>query len=624
MNIGTVLLENGDINQEQLRKAVEFQRKYGGTLSSAIIHLNLCSEQALFYAYTKARDDSVQWSKTPFTFKDIRKLMERMRPDSVPWLLAFIFGVFSGVLSMPVVFSNVVIQIIDVALPAHDNILLKEYLIFAMSAIFLGFVFYLLCWLSINLVTTRLSRSLYVELISSIRSMPASMYKDLQIGYAINLVLSEVEKLTSKVRIVSSVVFQSAFGLLISVLLLFSYDVTMAAVAILLIIFSVVLPNKISAKATVHTKEIPKNNADFFELNGSYLRSGKFFRLNGFVDSLTRIFSNSYKMLMLNYFSSSFFQSLAHATKTHLNLVLGVVVLWLGSYLIENDAMTVGEIIGFYFLVMMQMYAFNNISGLYGLIVSLKASWGRIEQFLSTYPDHTFVKFGFFNDSGVDIQISNIEIERNHVKIVKNCSMEIKKGEVVGIIGGSGSGKSSLLQAIVGILPTMSGSISIGGSLIDSGEHNVPWIDVCYIPQSPFMFNALSIKDNITLYSQISLSDEQVWDILDTIEMKEPINNIPGGIHARGSLTSQLSTGQIQRLCLARVLAQKNRLLLMDEPTSNLDNTLSKLVFQQLKDNAVTVVFVTHNMELLEYCDRIINMDDGHATECFKDVYVSN
>jgi lipoprotein-releasing system ATP-binding protein len=202
--------------------------------------------------------------------------------------------------------------------------------------------------------------------------------------------------------------------------------------------------------------------------------------------------------------------------------------------------------------------------------------------------------------------------------VLKGVDLDIFPGELVGLIGPSGSGKSSLLHA-AGLLerPT-SGEVRIDGedvgALDERARTRIRLSRVGFVYQFHHLLPEFDARDNVALPMRIAGFSEaearrQAEETLTALGLGERLTHQP----------AQLSGGEQQRVAIARALANKPRLLLADEPTGNLDPTTSQSVFESLrnltKTTGVAALIATHNMELAGHMDRVFALKDGHLEE---------
>jgi lipoprotein-releasing system ATP-binding protein len=202
--------------------------------------------------------------------------------------------------------------------------------------------------------------------------------------------------------------------------------------------------------------------------------------------------------------------------------------------------------------------------------------------------------------------------------VLKGVDLDVLPGEIVGLIGPSGSGKSSLLHA-AGLLerPT-SGQIRIDGEdvggLDERARTLIRLASIGFVYQFHHLLPEFDARDNVALPLRIAgvgqaQARERASEVLTALGLGERLTHQP----------AQLSGGEQQRVAVARALANRPRLLLADEPTGNLDPTTSQSVFEALqrlvKDTGVAALIATHNMELAGHMDRVFALKDGHLEE---------
>lgn len=198
------------------------------------------------------------------------------------------------------------------------------------------------------------------------------------------------------------------------------------------------------------------------------------------------------------------------------------------------------------------------------------------------------------------------------VTALADVDLEIESGEVVAVVGPSGSGKSSLLHLIGGMDRPDAGEVLVGGQRIDrmsSRDLAIFRREVGFVFQRFHLLPALSVTDNVLapLVPRRVEFDRRAR----ATELLQAV-----GMHERGdALPSQLSGGQQQRVAIARALIASPRLVLADEPTGSLDSTTGRAVMDLMlrltRGSGRTLVVATHNLEIAGMCDRAVHMRDG-------------
>lgn len=198
------------------------------------------------------------------------------------------------------------------------------------------------------------------------------------------------------------------------------------------------------------------------------------------------------------------------------------------------------------------------------------------------------------------VEIKNFSVVIDKKPILSNISTEIPKGKIIGLLGPSGAGKTTLIRSILGLQKPSSGNIDVLGQ--KPGVKTLR-LNTGYVTQLPSVYPDLSVEDNLNYFARL-LGVKNVDQTLKQVEL------IPN----RNQLISSLSGGQRTRVSLAVALLGQPELLLLDEPTVGLDPVLrQKLwnIFKSLSDNGVTIIITSHVMDEADRCDEILFIRGG-------------
>tara|TARA_B100001057_G_scaffold215677_2_gene215905 strand:- start:2134 stop:3948 length:1815 start_codon:yes stop_codon:yes gene_type:complete len=213
------------------------------------------------------------------------------------------------------------------------------------------------------------------------------------------------------------------------------------------------------------------------------------------------------------------------------------------------------------------------------------------------------------------IEMKNISFCYGEIEVLKNISLNIKKGETLAIVGASGSGKSTLANLLPRFYDYNSGEVLIDGNELRSISKKSIRSLIGIVGQESILFNG-SIKDNIVLGKQID--DDEVYDALKTANALDFINEFNDKIdHKIADNGVNLSGGQKQRIAIARAIISKSPILILDEATSSLDSKSEKLVQDaliKLMDNKTSIV-IAHRLSTVKNAQNIIVLDKGKIIE---------
>ncbi|MBP5178981.1 MAG: ATP-binding cassette domain-containing protein [Lachnospiraceae bacterium] len=205
------------------------------------------------------------------------------------------------------------------------------------------------------------------------------------------------------------------------------------------------------------------------------------------------------------------------------------------------------------------------------------------------------------------IKLQNISFTYGEQQVLHNITLNIERGQKIGIIGESGCGKSTLLKLIAGLYAPTSGTISVAGKT-DPKE-----ISKCVsvVMQTPMLL-PLSIYENITLGHDYPA--DRIDQVCKMANIKNWIDSLPEGINTYlGNSADELSGGQAQRIAIARAMCKNADILLLDEPTSALDKDTTASVLESIKEFSKdkTVIHVTHQAAHLDGYDHIYKIESG-------------
>lgn len=214
------------------------------------------------------------------------------------------------------------------------------------------------------------------------------------------------------------------------------------------------------------------------------------------------------------------------------------------------------------------------------------------------------------------IHVENVSYDYGRGRVLNSVSLDVKEGERVAIVGRSGAGKSTLLGLMRGSLALQSGSIQLCGNNVKELEPEQIRKLTASVAQATWLFTG-TIADNLRI-AKNDASEEEMWEALKGAQVAEEVRRMSQGLHSDvGEQASLISGGQAQRISIARALLSGRKVLLLDEPTSQVDIESEARIIEAIRElgREWTVIIVTHRKALLEIVDRVYEMSDGQLTE---------
>jgi ABC-type multidrug transport system fused ATPase/permease subunit len=230
-------------------------------------------------------------------------------------------------------------------------------------------------------------------------------------------------------------------------------------------------------------------------------------------------------------------------------------------------------------------------------------------------PDESVVVTPMHLGSSVALHDVSFRYANAHRQALDGVSIEVLRGEAVGIIGSSGAGKSTLVDVLLGLLTPSTGSIDVDGYSIASNVRGWQRL-IGYVPQSIYLIDD-TIRKNVAFgVPEREIDDLAVQRALHAAQLDEFVQSLPSGIDTIvGERGVRLSGGQRQRIGIARALYHDPEVLVLDEATSSLDTETERGVMDAVRDllGSKTIIIVAHRVSTVSYCSRVYRMEDGRV-----------
>lgn len=215
----------------------------------------------------------------------------------------------------------------------------------------------------------------------------------------------------------------------------------------------------------------------------------------------------------------------------------------------------------------------------------------------------------------ISLQDISYKYPNTDIYIFHHGSMDFPIGRSIGIVGTSGSGKTTVVDILLGLLQLESGSILADG--VEIRENYESWLkNIGYIPQSIFMLDD-SIRSNVAFGCGEEVDDEKVWRALKEAQLDEFVRGLPDGLDTGiGERGIRISGGQRQRIGIARALYEDPEVLVLDEATSALDNDTEAAIMDSINrlHGKKTLIIIAHRLQTIEKCDMVYRIENGKAT----------
>ncbi|MDD4913632.1 MAG: type I secretion system permease/ATPase [Methylococcales bacterium] len=288
------------------------------------------------------------------------------------------------------------------------------------------------------------------------------------------------------------------------------------------------------------------------------------------------------------------------------------LILGLGAYLVIEREISPGMMIAGSILLGRALAPIDLMIATWKGFINARGQYQRLQELLLNIPAET-------ERMRLPVPTGRLQLENVHIvppgsktAVIKDLSLIIESGDIVGVLGPSGAGKSTLSRALLGIWPTSSGKIRLDGADVFTWNRDDLGPYIGYLPQDIELFEG-TISENIARFGEIE--PEKVVTAARMAGVHDLILRLPDGYDTViGATGGVLSGGQRQRIGLARALYGNPALVILDEPNSNLDEQGEQALanaIQHLKQNRVTVIVVTHRNNILSRVDKLLILEDG-------------
>ena len=288
---------------------------------------------------------------------------------------------------------------------------------------------------------------------------------------------------------------------------------------------------------------------------------------------------------------------------------------WLGAKMIVSNSLTTGELMSLFAYTTNILMSLMFLSMIFVMVIMSKSSAERITEVLDEKSDLTNCENPIYEvkDGSITFKDVNFSYSKNiENSVLQDVDIKINSGETIGIIGGTGSAKSTLVQLIPRLYDATKGSVKVGGIDVRSYDIETLRDEVSMVLQKNVLFSG-TIKENLR-WGNKNATDEELIAACRQAQAEEFIETLPDkyDTHIEQGGTN-VSGGQKQRLCIARALLKKPKILILDDSTSAVDTKTDALIRRAFKETIpdTTKIIIAQRISSVEEADRIIVLNDG-------------
>lgn len=554
----------------------------------------------------------------------IKNLLKFLKPYYKFITIVFIFAIGSTIFSIvgPKILGNATTEIFNGLIKKISGLgginfgKIGKIVIILLCLYFVSLLFSLIQGLIMNRVTQKCGYELRKQLTAKIKKLPMKYFDTETNGKILSIITNDVDNLTQSFNQVSTQIITSIVTVIGILVMMFSINVTMTLISLLVLPISLVIIAFIS-----------KRSQKYFKAQQDYLANvnGNIEEMYG-AQSLVKVFNAEEKMvnnfnknndvLYETSWKSQFLSGLMPPIMNFIGNIGYAVIAIIGGLFAIKGKITVGNIQSFISYNKSFVQPLGQVAQVSNMIQSMIASSERIFNFLNA-PEEI--------DEGTKklpkkltgaVKFKNVKFGYNDKIIIKNFSLDVKPGQKVAIVGPTGAGKTTLVKLLMRFYELNDGSIEIDNINIKDVKRKDLRKSFGMVLQDTWLFNG-TIKDNLK-YGNLNATDEEVIKAATDAYVHHFIQTQPDSYDmVINEESNNVSGGQKQLLTIARAILADPKILILDEATSSVD-TRTEILIQKAMDKLMegrTSFIIAHRLSTIKNADLILVVNDGEIVE---------
>ena len=498
-----------------------------------------------------------------------------------------------------------------------DFLLLYQRILLIIITVLLAACFHYLVLRFSNKLTFEITQQLRKVLFNKYHELPLSYIDSSSHGDLMNRMIADIDLIGDGLLQGFTNLFSGIMTILGTIGFMLSINIQIALIVIILTPFSLIVSSLIASKTYKYFKEQLSIRGELSGFVEEMVGNQKIVKAFAHERESIKAFDQINQRLFHSGVKSQFLGALVNPSTRVVNAIVYASVCLFGALSVANGHLTVGILSSFLSYANQYTKPFNDISNVFTELETSLACADRVFMILDQKdikrPDHPSI----IDHPKGNIEIKNIYFSYNpEHKLIEDFNLSVKAGETVAIVGPTGCGKTTLINLLMKFYEPVSGSILIDG--INMNKMTREYIRSLYgmVLQDTWLFKG-TIKENIAFGSDHS-SEEEIIEAAKNAHAHKFIMQLKDGYDALLSEEgANLSNGQRQLLCIARIMLANPPMLILDEATSSIDTRTEKQIQsafdKMMKDK--TSFIVAHRLSTIQKADKIIAMKDGHIIE---------
>lgn len=527
-------------------------------------------------------------------------------------LLIFVFSLITQVLSL--VFPFLIQHLFDEIILSDSNSLLTNLGYLIVFIIFL--YFFLIIFKNNFLIKLQVffSKNISSQFISHLLRLPLTFFEQRTSG--------DLSSRINNISMIREVIARSGSTIILDFITIFVYIIAMLTQSVKLALWTFFLGliqfllmvfwvPKVSALIKKDLLAQANTNSYLMEMLRSIIFV-KAYELNQVIyKNWANLYENQLSFFETRYKLNSFIESINLTVR----FTAPLLIMYLGATEVINGKMSLGSLIAFGTLALSFLIPIGSIVNNFQQFQLLKGVLERIKDVLETTPEEGKSGNKIINFTHGSIKLEKVSYSYNihSAPILKNITLEIKKGSKIGIVGTTGSGKTTFSKVISGLYRPTTGILTFNNFDFKDIDIHQLREQIGIVLQDTLLFND-TIANNIASFG--NYSKEDIEEAAKYASLHEDIMKMPMKYNTLiGENGQTLSGGQRQRLAIARAIIRKPSLVILDEATSNLDTVTEQMIDEYFSNSNITRVVIAHRLSSIQNSDQIIVIDNGEIIE---------
>lgn len=549
--------------------------------------------------------------------KVLRKLFSFLKPNTIHLILCLIFSLINSVLELfiPILSGKAIDCIIG---PNEVDFEKLKTIILYFSLVVVGFAFFR--WLYVymnNILSYKTDRLVRIGLFKKFNRVPLKYIDGSSHGDLQSRMINDVDEISNGFLEGMTTIFDAMVSIVLTIYVMFTIDVRISVVIIALTPLSVFVTAFIAFKSDKYFRRQAKTLGDASGMILEMLGNQRIVKSFNYEDRSIEKFEKINQSLANQSEKAMFYASLSNPFARFINGIIYAVVAIMGTLEALTGSITVGNISVLLNYANKYIRPFNEISDVFSDLQSAYASSRRVVNVLDIENEVSDANNEVLKRCTGEVEIKDVSFSYvPNKKLIEHLNVSVKKGQRIAIVGPTGCGKSTMINLLMRFYDVNSGAILVSNKEITKITRASLREKYGMVLQDTWLFNA-SIKDNIK-YGKPNATDAEVIRAAKMAYAHDYIQTLE---HGYDTIVSEggdnLSQGQKQLICIARIMLTKPPMLILDEATSNIDTRTELLIqnaFNTMMEGRTSFV-VAHRLSTIVKSDLILVMNKGNIIE---------